>query len=138
MSLNAGGKRSSVPTSSLKAAARYHETNPYNPPPPQAQAQASLKARAEQQIRDLFELQRGPKRDFVLRALFDENRVSKANVFATTREINIKQMEAIGFDYDYTLANYSPEIQPLIYNMARCASSVPLVLLCAPVNAGAN
>lgn len=27
-------------------------------------------------------------------------------------------MEAIGFDYDYTLANYNEHIQPLIYTMA--------------------
>eukprot|EP01125_Pyxidicula_operculata_P003486 TRINITY_DN143_c1_g1_i5.p1 TRINITY_DN143_c1_g1~~TRINITY_DN143_c1_g1_i5.p1 ORF type:complete len:216 (-),score=46.91 TRINITY_DN143_c1_g1_i5:101-748(-) len=28
-------------------------------------------------------------------------------------------MMAVGFDYDYTLANYTPEIQPLIYKMAQ-------------------
>ena len=55
----------------------------------------------------------------MIRSLFDENRTSKSDVFATTREINVKEMEAIGFDYDYTLANYSPEIQVLIYNMVR-------------------
>lgn len=31
----------------------------------------------------------------------------------------MSKMAAIGFDYDFTLANYTPEIQFLIYNLAR-------------------
>jgi len=40
------------------------------------------------------------------------------HVFGTSRELNVSSMEAIGFDYDYTLANYNDQIQPLIYTMA--------------------
>lgn len=32
---------------------------------------------------------------------------------------SLSKMAAIGFDYDFTLANYTPEIQILIYNLAR-------------------
>lgn len=32
---------------------------------------------------------------------------------------SLSKMAAIGFDYDFTLANYTPEIQFLIYNLAR-------------------
>jgi HAD superfamily 5'-nucleotidase-like hydrolase len=41
------------------------------------------------------------------------------HVFGTSsRQLNLSNMQAIGFDYDYTLANYNGEIQPLIYSMA--------------------
>lgn len=62
------------------------------------------------------------KKMFCERYLFgtegEEGIAYKHHVFGTSRELNVSHMQAIGFDYDYTLANYNQHIQPLIYTMA--------------------
>jgi len=39
-------------------------------------------------------------------------------VFASNR-LNLRDIQVYGFDYDYTLANYKPELEHLIYNLGR-------------------
>lgn len=62
------------------------------------------------------------KKMFCQRYLFGsegtEGIANEHHVFGTSRELNVSKMHAVGFDYDYTLANYNQEIQPLIYKMA--------------------
>lgn len=39
-------------------------------------------------------------------------------VFACNR-LDLRKIEVYGFDYDYTLAHYKPELEELIYNLGR-------------------
>ena len=48
----------------------------------------------------------------------DLPKVDKHGIF-TTNEIDLSHITAFGFDYDYTLANYTDNLLPLIYNCAR-------------------
>ncbi|DBA05282.1 TPA: hypothetical protein N0F65_007444 [Lagenidium giganteum] len=52
---------------------------------------------------------------------FRPNKVPKVNaneVFANNH-LRLSQIDVVGFDYDYTLCHYTPELQHLIYDMAR-------------------
>lgn len=77
-----------------------------------------LVERVKREIRHLYSQQPEKEREFVRRILVHSDHNYSDYVFATTREFRISDMTAIGFDYDYTIANYSDEIKPLIYNMA--------------------
>ena len=42
--------------------------------------------------------------------------VDANGVFATT-ELDLKEVDVYGFDYDYTLAHYKESVDHLIYNL---------------------
>jgi 5' nucleotidase family len=44
--------------------------------------------------------------------------VDANGVFATT-ELDLKEVDVYGFDYDYTLAHYKESVDHLIYNLGR-------------------
>jgi len=37
----------------------------------------------------------------------------------TTNELDLKEVDVYGFDYDYTLASYKESVDHLIYNLGR-------------------
>eukprot|EP01130_Rhizamoeba_saxonica_P017150 TRINITY_DN818_c0_g1_i1.p1 TRINITY_DN818_c0_g1~~TRINITY_DN818_c0_g1_i1.p1 ORF type:complete len:537 (+),score=91.78 TRINITY_DN818_c0_g1_i1:82-1692(+) len=81
----------------------------------------SLETRVESEIQKLLKVQTGVKKSFAEGMLSKHYQdISPRHIFPTTRSINLRYMDYIGFDYDYTLANYRPELmETTIYNSAR-------------------
>ena len=47
------------------------------------------------------------------------NREIQTQAVFTNSEISLKHVDVYGFDFDYTLLQYTPEVHKLIYSMAR-------------------
>lgn len=55
---------------------------------------------------------------FTVQEKFDLKLQNPRGVFANN-ELELADVDVFGFDYDYTLAGYSPELYPLIYHLAK-------------------
>ena len=69
------------------------------------------------------------------------NREIQTQAVFTNSEISLKHVDVYGFDFDYTLLQYTPEVHKLIYAMARkrlveklSVSVFHVLVLCPPTS----